>query len=463
MDTVRLTFTLIQPLYSARGADDKDLEFPPHPLRMWKALISSYHAYPGKERSDERDLLLKMEQVLPEVWVPQLSDTYSNLFFLAETEITPSGRDPLNRKKEARVRKFAVPKTQNIHFVWNIELSDAELDSLNRLASRIDYLGTSFTKVVVHARRGSPPKEKVELDRYVPMTSEDSYRRFVMRVPWKGCLDAHEKAYDSGISMLTNVRSASYVRAGKDPHSTHRLLHVLRIQSQLPLSFVGLVCKAVRQSLLSIGGRGGVTIPKLISGHEADGSVSKSSYGQLVFSPLASIGNEHASGMMTGLSIWAPKKAPKQEQDSTEKIISKWISSAGTISLDGLSSFFSESTEGLEWQWKGPYERWTTLTPIILDRWPRRQNMHHASSEVKSLILKACEWAGLPEVEDIWTSPVSIIKPQLAHKDLSQFSPMDGYRVYATITFKERVHAPVAIGKGRSFGFGLAIPDCKEA
>jgi CRISPR-associated protein Csb2 len=104
--------------------------------------------------------------------------------------------------------------------------------------------------------------------------------------------------------------------------------------------------------------------------------------------------------------------------------------------------------------WMKASKRWATVTPILLDRYPKKK----LSEE--ELLVTACQRAGLPVPvrcvfgpyqEQGGTSGLKGVAPVFA------FS-LARWAVHATFEFDEPVKGPVLVGAGRFFGMGLMKP-----
>jgi len=111
---------------------------------------------------------------------------------------------------------------------------------------------------------------------------------------------------------------------------------------------------------------------------------------------------------------------------------------------------------------------WTTVTPIVLDRYPKKQNPDDRAKEVAECIARACQNIGLPEPSYVAISATSEIpNAPVAHvrRDAPAWESWQlphgitgRYLSHATIGFNEPVQGPVILGAGRYVGLGLCLP-----
>ncbi|MGH9567728.1 MAG: type I-G CRISPR-associated protein Csb2 [Candidatus Angelobacter sp.] len=107
--------------------------------------------------------------------------------------------------------------------------------------------------------------------------------------------------------------------------------------------------------------------------------------------------------------------------------------------------------------WIGPAKRWSTVTPVLLDRFPKKKG-----PSAEDILRTGCRRAGLPDPISIEHSPFSKLTgivpvPEFCltrHKDAR---PRWG--VHATLEFDQQICGPVLVGAGRFFGLGLFKPD----
>ena len=105
-----------------------------------------------------------------------------------------------------------------------------------------------------------------------------------------------------------------------------------------------------------------------------------------------------------------------------------------------------------------PSEHWATVTPILLDRYPKKD------LSTEELLITACIRAGLPA--PVRCSYGAFADPE---RGLKGVAPVFAYSlprfaVHAAFEFESKVKGPVLVGAGRFFGMGLMKPfSAKEA
>lgn len=108
------------------------------------------------------------------------------------------------------------------------------------------------------------------------------------------------------------------------------------------------------------------------------------------------------------------------------------------------------------WHWSRRSRRWVTVTPIVLDRYPKNGDL--AEAVLRSVLL-----AGLPEPEWIQacTEPLTSGAIRLSPGELPRGAQGRLY-CHARIVFNQPVSGPVLVGAGRYFGVGLLQPEQHE-
>ena len=114
-----------------------------------------------------------------------------------------------------------------------------------------------------------------------------------------------------------------------------------------------------------------------------------------------------------------------------------------------------------------PADTWATVTPIVLDRYPKKRESTGRAVEVEQIIAASCNhlWADR-------SSPVPIIKVVATPSPLfagvphaASFPPLlsgpdsrPRFHMHALIIFAEPITGPLMVGAGRYRGYGLCRP-----
>src|SRR5262245_46444013 len=162
--------------YAATDFRNRDrAEWPPHPARLFSALVAA--SYEGGLGESARAALLWLEnQPPPWVSAPPATEQAPVTVFVP---INDPGKDFLPDRVEKQPRGFpsVVPVQPTVYFVWPRAEPDATLlDLLRHIAAGVTYLGSSRSPVRV-ALCDSPPE---------PTLAPDDAGPELLRVAGKG-------------------------------------------------------------------------------------------------------------------------------------------------------------------------------------------------------------------------------------------------------------------------------------
>jgi CRISPR-associated protein Csb2 len=100
--------------------------------------------------------------------------------------------------------------------------------------------------------------------------------------------------------------------------------------------------------------------------------------------------------------------------------------------------------------WTRTSKRWATVTPIVLDRPPKKLT----ESSIKKAIRQSLVFAGYPEPKEIQMSRFSVFKGAPPAFEV----PIKRPRFHAQVEFENPVAGPLIAGRMRYFGIGLFKP-----
>ena len=239
---------------------------------------------------------------------------------------------------------------------------------------------------------------------------------------------------------------------------------------RLGLESTSLLANAIRRTLMS---RHRSSPPEWLSGHQADGMPSHTP--RPAYLPLGFVGREHADGHLLGVAIALPARNFSSNDFQTLQALLSATVSLSMWQRPALVSFacagVMATKHALNWTnvpsmnaaralnpvvWTQPSQCWTTVTPIVLPRFPRRV------LTPADIIAQACEQAGYPKpvavryqyapflegVPHARSFPSAVRKPGLPPR----------LRMHAQIRFPCLVRGPVMVGASRYLGFGFCRP-----
>lgn len=481
-------------------------------------LENARQAVAGARRSGDAKALLAAEKSLSKAQAKASAD--------AAKASKPTGREsapvtagvlqvlPENRGKQGRTYPTVIPDKTTVWFVWpSARPSADERQALDGLLGRVARLGHSSTLVACRCDETGPATDAT----WVPGGAGDpaSVR---IRIPRPGLLDRLELAYQThhGEEPRTlPAGMASYRRPGlvrsqaRSPHLGGDW-YVLGFNGpKFPTATQALaVSRAARHALLAHGEQ---PPAEILSGHQpGDGSTPPTRRTHLAVVPLLNAGNAYSDGSVFGIAFILPTDCSPQERQSVEQALRGWgeagkpsefklvlpagdadqppryilqelgVDRSGELEPNWLAPLTSRRRTTTRDYWCRPAQRWLTVTPIALDRFPgnlrstQPETRDRAVAEAEAGIVQACVNAGLASApSDIRKIAVRLDAPLagIPTGPAKSSSPgqrhFPGYRVgrgapracvHAEIEFAAPVRGPVLIGAGRFLGYGLCLP-----
>ena len=439
--------------YSAQAHDPSSPEWPPHPSRLFAALVASGYRTGNGMTPQRRAVLELLEALSP----PTIAAPAADLHQAPVTYVPPGDSVGRKGKKgqeqyEHGVHRWRQPRyfpkaiilgDPVMYYGWETDLQDDSISTIDGIAAGVTHLGTSHSMVVMKAYAGMMPQPATLLPN---PTGTDFFR-----VPTKGRLRELDAVFELSAGVRRPVpvceRLVSYRSVGDKPkqlHASDTSLIVLRVTGSMhgadTAAYLG---RALRRAVMSVLGD---EAPSAVHGHNGGRHIG--------WLPLPDVGHPHAKGRIIGTGIFFPSDmAPKQRQKVLAALgqVREFRLPDGRISTlrppmpgERLPVAMARST------WTRPCNTWATVTPVVLDRPPKRlteERIRHAISQ--SLV-----FAGYPKPRDIEVSTFS--KFQGAPPAFRV--PANKPRYHATVCFEEPVAGPVIAGRLRYFGVGLFRP-----
>lgn len=480
------------------------VEWPPHPDRLYSALVQSWAD--GGKLAAERAALEWLEAVDPpelEASEPARGRLRGLPRFGRSAPIVyvppndPSGKSldalPGRRRRQPRRFEAITPDSDCVRFRW-AAVPPAEIaTALRELARRVSSVGHSASLVRLDC-------VDTEVD-CVPCRSllvPDARGSENLRVPHAGRLDDLEHWHRASttsdrVQRPRVLRTERYAwqrgdgegRPGRSQPLASQFggeddWYVFHETWPGPGSHPGRpdllafphVARRVRDALM------GVTPdppPEVISGHGPDGGPSRRPHVAVI--PLAQVGHRHASGELAGFALILPRELSDGDRQAVLGALVALVRREGEASILTLRlSRHSEWTLShvsepepwslRPWRWCRPSREWASVTPVLLDRFPRKGD----PLDQARCIEQACVNVGLPAPSSIELSPHSFVRaaPSAAvgrtrdHQPDWSF-PRDSsiahrFRRHVRLEFEREVQGPVLLGAGRYQGMGACLP-----
>ena len=462
-------------------------EWPPHPDRVFMALVAAFGE--SGEHDLERDALLWLEAQGPPAlsvpdataeravvtsYVPVNGDRAKDTI---NVRAAPMGTMPIGLVRQARVFPTVVPDDPTFHLVWHgVDLPADLRPAVDRLCRHVTCLGHSASPVRVWIDDAPPPptlvptegRAVVSLRAFGPGRLDDLRARYAVGVRpqptrWQGYarpsspLEAEVAgAFDPGLIVLRQVGGRRF-----------------------GLESAGMIAESLRDELMRRHGPGA---PEWLTGHTPDGTPSRQPRPAIV--PLGFVNREHADGHLLGVAIALPAGFDPEAAGHLAELLERH-GEPDEVAADGVgyarltvhNPVLARSAGSIElelderptarrpytlrpWPWTRPARVWATVTPIVLPRFPRR------GLSAEEVVAAACVEAGYPEPAGVRVSFAPLVRG-VPHSRSFFVRPRTGRPprplTHAEILFPDPVTGPVLVGAGRYAGFGLCRPLREDA
>lgn len=451
--------------YDAGTVRPSVAEWPPHPARVFCALVAS------AQTEQEWEALRWLERAGdPEVWDSGPAVSGRSRAYVVTNKTEGEGKSQFwpGRSNELRSRSYAVPSAEAFMIAWpEADPGDELVRRLRGLAARVPYVGrsTSQAEVTVYT---DPPGDAME--RTFRRSAFGRPDVVELRVPYPGYIDALREADADGRRAWEVSLSVAYAAAHGEEDASMEAMEesaapitspygdvivwglekpTARIDGGRAAHLTGVLRKAVLDRVCD-------PVPPQVSGHGADGRP------HVAFLAIPDVGHRHADGHLLGLGMAVPRDMPADD----------WQRLVQGVAVDPLSRLKMWRTEeplrlaygsdlrGLRperWTARevGGARVWTTATPMMTDGRLRK------GRSMAELVRKSLLYAGYPEPAGIETSRAPLI-PGAVRRPRAETLPAGRPQrpiIHARVMFDQPVIGPVIAGSLRYLGLGLFLPD----
>jgi CRISPR-associated protein Csb2 len=465
----------------------REPEWPPHPDRVFMALIAAWGE--AGEDASQRNALEWLEKIdAPALAVPLKASKRAPFTSYVPVNdngspmgkkgaFGPMGSLPIGRNRQPRQFPTVVPESPIFFLIWNVDLPANLRLGLEKVFELVTYLGHSASPVRIWIENQPPPPTLIPVE----SGATHSLRMFA-----GGRLSYLKNRYDAGLRPqpalwqgYAEPNKAEDFKVQDGPFDPG--IFVLRQLSgnrRYALESCGIIAEAIRKNLMS---RHGPNAPEWISGHAPDGLPSK----QLrpAYLPLGFIDHKHADGHLLGVAVVVPR-----DFEHTERLFDLLSSHDGknTHEIEPGIPFLSLTVRNphldnreigkLDLQlderperhrefslktftWTRPHRIWKTITPIMLPQFPRR------GLTAEEVVAKACVDAGFPSPLAVRVSFAPLFRG-VPHSRAFHVKPRKDRPprplTHAAFEFSVPVRGPVLIGAGRYSGYGACRPMLQE-
>lgn len=498
-----------------------EAEWPPHPQRLFAALVAAYHEC---DLGDDVRAALKWlesllppalvvseaaQRVCPETYVP-VNDNNTQFVHnrkkhtIKYTTAIDSGI-ALGRDRKERYFPTVVPHDPLVQFVWNDADYNAvalHQNALEQVTEAVAYLGHSTSLVRLSVTNKPRP---VTLST-VSESSDPSKRDVRLRGVTSGRLETLEQAYTQSVETCRRREAPDspwhrYRWIRDEPASTFAAVNAFGGESDwfvfqrksgtvLPIQACLALTTSVRKTLCSVCED---PLPSLLSGHGEDQGPLERTH--VAFVPLANVGYQHSDSEIHGFAIVLPNEASTTEKHQSRRQLAMalgkmqqvWKNPSEAVGENAALAFdwkveaatASERLNSLQPQrYLRRSKYWASMTPMVFGHYLRKID----DRRTFKIVADSCEASGLPRPVNIRVSttsmvsgvPQSYVFPSLSSagkpvwvryrngKHLIPRKLSDGstvrMRYHIALEFEEPVSGPVIVGAGRHYGMGLCVP-----
>lgn len=460
---------LISGRYDAAGAGNRDaVEWPPHPARVFCALVAS-------ARSDsDRDVLRWLEGLpAPVVQASASARPEVRTGYVVTNAVERAGGSQFHpgRTNARKVRHSTVPGSSRVRVVWpTVSAEPSTLALLDALARRVPYLGRSTGVAALSVVVGSGPELTdlpAGLDEFDP--APGGRGGVGLRVPYPGYLDLLIDQYDNVRPAWEVSREVNYRRAGREPQESTALavapsvytdVIILRFKGLRPDGrLTAMFTEALRRAVMSATED---PLPDALHGHGADGRP------HVAFLALPNVGNPQADGHLLGMAVAIPDLPEQERRAIVRGVLVGMRSAVGDPQSDQRTLHLNVPRIGdvdlvyepglvRPWgirpeRWRWGTDRWVSVTPVVLDRYPR-------NGDLEPEIARSCVRVGLPDPTDVVVSTAPLVAGGVRMRpgDLPEQARGKLFR-HVELRFDRKVAGPLLLGAGRYLGIGLLAP-----
>jgi len=438
-------------------------EWPPHPDRLYQALVATWQETEGTEK--ERSALEWLENCEPpSLYASDADERASVTHFVPVNDSTRAQKLlPEDRPRQARSFPGVVPHDPCVYFQWSDHPPEELSRALDELACRVTRLGHSSSLVRLWVTKQPPQANRI------PGAGRANGDR--LRVPRKGRIEQLERDFALGQWSSPALREPYGVPAAEDITAPGSIFHpaivILRRErgTAIGLEHTLRLTRVLRNAVIR---HCPDPVPEWVNGHDPDGGGSRQPH--LAFIPLADIGYSYSEGRLLGVGIAVPREVSPEE---AERCLSVFLGRAASDDLrlyDGrgfewstvLETRLSPPVALRDSSWTRASRKWATATPMAFDRHRKNKKNEDPARADHEAVARACRATGLPEPLHVATAPVSRIRGVPHARDFPALRRKSDnglrYKTHLVVEFEEPVVGPILLGAGRFRGYGLCRP-----
>ncbi|AJE23688.1 type I-G CRISPR-associated protein Csb2 [Azotobacter chroococcum] len=430
-------------------------EWPPHPSRIYSALVAAAYASDRQPSACERNLLLALEQAEPPSLAFPEADTAAGATSYVPVNDLPSrfgpkSYGPLLPNRQPRHFPVAYLLGEpEIVLSWAFDLDREELRLLDQLAARMTHLGTSHSLVVARFTCSEPKP--------LACYAASPYGDLSLRVPLPGRLQELDEVYAQCGGSPRRPQPlyedfVTYARLAGGPiqvhHSAYEWLAFRLKGCTWGADTAHSLGKSLRRAIMSLLD---AQAPAAVHGHAAEQL-------HIAWLPLPEVGHPRAEGRIRGMGIALPNGLSRQERALTLAALARLpflrLPDGQVAELEPVIDGPHTLRTLCPKTWTGFSPCWSSVTPVVLDRPPKR----FESSRVIQALVESLVNAGFPAPLSVTLSQTSDFEGGPSVRRIPTRLP----RTHARVVFAEPVQGPVIAGRWKYFGTGLFRPTPEE-
>jgi CRISPR-associated protein Csb2 len=473
-------------------SDYEKAEWPPHPDRLFMALVSAW-GETGRDTAEAAALRWLESRPAPSLRASLEKDTKRRavvtVFVPVNDNAMPKLKDepsenqineglsllPELRGKQARFFPAVHPGEETSSFIWPVPIPSEHASAFAGLCKKVTRLGhsSSLVQCWLETADGASAEDFVKSHQptWTPVPHGISGER--LRVPHEGRFEELERLFAANLRP-TGSRWMHYQEAEATTtevtQSTSFSDHLIVLRQvggrRFGLESTGQIANALRNTLMLLCPK--QPAPEWLSGHRSTDLPSEQPH--LAFLPLANVGHANGDGRIMGFALALPatlKSAPElqhilYDEQSEPRVLKLVFGKLGELLIE-VSVTAPQQMALRAKTWTQASRRWATVTPIAFDRHPKGKDPF---TEIEAAIIVACERVGLKDlVQSIAITPVSSFSGSPANRSFPNLQRKSGgniHHTHAVITFKEAVRGPLMLGAGRYRGYGFCRPLGRE-
>ncbi len=444
--------------HAADIADPRQPEWPPHPSRVYSALVAAAYAGGRAPSDQERAALRFIESATPpalrfpeadirasaEVYVPVNDDTTRLDAKLVNGKLKSHGVLHPNRQVRRFPCAFLLGEPE-IGLSWPIELDGPLLCALDGLAERVTHVGTSHSFAVARfCQAGDAPP---------PTLVPNRHGGRHLRVPQRGRLEELDRLAAQGHGTLrrpspTCEAVQPYAAVGQRGDaalaSSYDWVSLRVAEASWGADTAHTMARALRAAVMSVLGD---AAPAAVHGHDAG-------IAHVAWLPLPDVGHRFARGRIRGFAVALPLSMPAEERAVTLAALARlqavWLPDGQVAQVAPVIDGPDTAVVLRTGTWCEASTHWSTVTPVLLDRPPKKSEPERVLAALSETVVNA----GFPEPIALRATVASDFTGAPGVHDIPAHVP----RVHARVVFAQPVCGPVIAGRWRNFGIGLFRP-----